>query len=159
VCFSNANGRRGWGSNFTIDLKGLATPQGVAFDATGWTGIAFWARLGDGPSNRAISVLVGDADTSGEDYAEPNEDGWTACKTGDDSNDSVKCDPFGIAVTLTREWILYKIPFEDLKQKGYGQEAPDGVINRARIQRFQISTSTGDWDFYVDDLAFYRDKP
>jgi hypothetical protein len=159
VCFSAATGRRGWGSNFTIDLRGLTNLNGTEFDASAWDGIAFWARLGDGPSNEAINILVGDADTSGGDYAEPADSGWTECDTGVNKNDSVKCAPFGVAVTLTRDWVLHRIPWADLKQKGYGQEAPDRRINPARIWRFQISTSTGDWDFYLDDLAFYRENP
>lgn len=159
VCFNPANGRRGWGSNFSIDLLGDSNRLGSEFDASAWQGVSFWARKGDGPSNDAINILVGDADTSGGDYAEPAESGWTRCSTADEPNDSVKCDPFGVAVTLTEDWTLYTIPWATLKQKGYGQEAPDGKINPARIRRFQISTSTGDWDFYVDDLAFYRDKP
>lgn len=159
VCFNAANGRRGWGSNFSIDLKGPSNPDGTEFDASAWEGISFWARLGDGPSNRAITVIVGDAETSGAPYAEPNESGQTECLTTDIKYDSLKCDPFGVVVTLTREWAFYAIPFGQLKQKGYGQKAPRGAIDPTRIRRFQISTSTGDWDFYVDDLAFFRDKP
>lgn len=159
VCFSTTTGRRGWGSNFSIDLDGTANPDGAEFDASAWDGIAFWARLGDGPTNRAISVIVGDAETSGADYVEPTPTGQTSCLTTDSRYDSLKCDPFGAAVTIKREWTLYTIAFADLKQKGYGQRAPRGTIDPSRIRRFQISTSTGDWDFYVDDLAFFRSKP
>jgi len=159
VCFSMTTGRRGWGSNFLIEFTGSTNPEGVEVDASAWDGVAFWARLGEGPSNSTINFVVGDAETSGADYETPSPSGWPACVTADHPSDAVKCDPFGVVVTLTKDWAFYAIPFADLKQKGYGQPAPRGAIDPSRIWRFQITTSTGDWDFFVDDISFYRNRP
>jgi len=170
VCFNDTTGRRGWGSNFLIDFAGSTNPGGVEIDASDWEGIAFWARVGDGPSNTAISIVVGDAETSGGDYESLSPGGWSQCVTADCLNDpetglcvtapdTTKCDPFGAVVSLAPDWAFYAIPFAELKQKGYGQPAPGGAINPSRLSRIQISTSTGDWDFFVDDLSLYRSRP
>src|SRR5262249_11496376 len=68
--------------------------------------------------------------------------------------DSEKCDPFGAAVLLTDEWRMVKIPFGRMVQKGYGMPTPSGRLDSAHITGLQFGLGPGDWDFWLDDVAF-----
>lgn len=164
------NGRLGWGASLEISLstsESLGTNTGAGgasgmggaggadgsgdtpgengFDARDWDGISFWIRQ-NAAGARAFIVTVSDPATAGEPY----------CSTLETVADSEKCDAFGTAITLTDEWTLVKAPFSALRQKGFGVVSPFGEIDRGNIKRLNILASAGDWDFWVDDIAFYR---
>jgi hypothetical protein len=151
-----ANGRRGWGANFQIEF--LSPNMGAEVDASKWDGVAFWARLGPGPTHESIGITVGDAFTAGETYLDPDTNEPTSC-SDTALSDAAKCDAYGVAVTLLPQWTFYRVSWEMLKQKGYGRPGPTSGLDTSRLRRIQVQAATGDWDFYLDDLSFYRSRP
>jgi hypothetical protein len=181
-----------WGMNLGVELRQNcnntmdpnAPPSGAQpcyFDAGGWTGISFWARIGTsdvslsaggvlpaGPSVTNAILTIGDPQTSGAlggiypDNPMPPICGDTPCVMGQGPptvHGAFQCDPFGKAVTLSTDWQFYRVPFSDMTQKGYGlpESAPDlthflGL--KFNLSRGQIGSS--DYDVWVNDFAFYK---
>jgi hypothetical protein len=175
-----------WGMNVGIDLRhnpncpdqtnpdagSAANP--CVFDASGWTGIAFWALLGPGSSATTALVTVGDPQTSsqlggneapelsypnnllkcGNPPCADNHPASTACVSTDVP--PCLCDPFGKAVGMVNHWEFYTIPFADMRQKGYGR--PETTFDLAHILNFTFNLGLGDWDVWIDDISFYKDK-
>jgi hypothetical protein len=166
---TGSNGRLGWGASLEIRLStsenlgadagaggasgaggagggaGDAVGPGEAgFDARDWEGISLWIR-GNASGARAFIVTVTDRATDAP-----------FCSTAESVADAEKCDAFGTAITLTDQWTLVKAPFGALRQKGFGVPSPFGDIDPGNIKRLNMLVSAGDWDFWVDDVAFYR---
>jgi hypothetical protein len=150
------NGRRGWGGAQDITLNGL--------DASAFDGFSFWAKKGEGETERSIIALAVDPYTSGQleivnpftgvaegcDGGEPD----TTSETPED--DFSKCDPFAAGVTLDDEWTFIAVHFADLRQKGFGMPSPEALQTQALV-RLQFLVTAGDWDFWLDDVAFFRE--
>jgi hypothetical protein len=178
-----ATGLGKWGMNMGIDLRqncyvsstvgdspnidASAFPnQPCYFDARGWTGISFWARLGSSDSATNAILTIGDPLTAGVlggTYP------FNAQLCGDAPCDAgagpplvhgpQQCDPFGKAFTLSSSWQFYRIPFSEMVQKGYGlpEQAPD----LAHFLQLKINLSLGQlgaasYDVWVNDFAFYK---
>lgn len=155
VCFNAATGRRGWGGSIDIELAPDADDPPL--DMSEWDGVSLWVRSGSATALRAISLLVSDYYTQGGSFEDPRTGETVSCDAvGVDVADSTKCDAFGVAITLPSEWSFVTIPFGALRQKGFGVPAPLGELDPAQLLRIQLSISSGDWDFWVDELAFYR---
>jgi hypothetical protein len=117
----------------------------LVFDATGYVGLSFWARQGSDDSGSALLATVQDSATLGDKNG--------VCSDAA-AGDKGKCDPFGRAVGIESAWRLYLIPFDSMRQKGYG--VPASGLDVSAIQGFKISGGKGDWDFWLDDIAIYK---
>jgi hypothetical protein len=172
TCYGD-NGRIGWGGSFDITLSS------DYFDASEWDGISLWAR-GSGSIERSAFVLTAiDEPNLGLDLdpadelgcncrEEPVEDDPSDTKIHCYSDpqptpgvpspisDEQKCDAFGAAVAMTNEWRFVAIPFSEMRQKGFGFVSKTGRIDSARLKRLQVLITAGDWDFWIDDFAFFR---
>ena len=160
VCIRPETGRLGWGAAIDVNL----VPEGRTLDASEFDGVVFWAKRGTGPSKPTIVFSVADEFTSGRGALEDPATGkLVRCDTSDPSTtsmpvpDSEKCDAFGTAVTLVDDWTFLKVPFVMLRQKGFGLPSPLGMLDVSKLVRFQFLRSSGDWDVWVDNVAFYRD--
>ena len=120
----------GMGFSFT-DPKG-------PYDASKYTGISFWAKVGPG-STKTVRLKVPDVNT--------DPDG-KVCK---------ECfNDFGADLTLTDQWKKYTIPFAAMKQmKDWGDPNPANV-NKAKLYglQFQVNDTGASYDLWVDDLEF-----
>jgi endoglucanase len=118
----------GMGFSFT-DPKG-------PYDASKFTGISFWAKVGPG-STKTVRLKVPDVNT--------DPDG-KVCK---------ECyNDFGADLTLTDQWKKYTIPFAAMKQmKDWGDPTP-AAINKSKLYgvQFQVNDSGASYDLWVDDL-------
>jgi hypothetical protein len=157
-------GRPGWGGSIEIKL--------LEFDASDYDGISFWVRKGNKKTGPSLLLSVVDSETLGTDTGikgvdhcgclPPKTPGATpACsadpdKTFDSFPDSLKCDPFGAAVTLTDAWSFVPVYFSNLHQKGFGKSVPSGQVDRSLLRRLQFLVNAGDWDFWLDDIALFR---
>lgn len=158
------NGRVGWGGTYEIDFA--TDRQGnvkAPTDASGYDGFSFWIKRGTGPSGGAIIVLAVDSFTAGSaDQTDPETGDAISCKATEPliqpvpEPDNQKCDPFSVGVTLTDDWTFVPVRFSDLRQKGFGQYAPEG-FEVSELMRLQFIVSAGDWDFWIDDLSFFHD--
>jgi hypothetical protein len=73
--------------------------------------------------------------------------------------DAMKCDRFGAGVGLEPEWRFVKIPFDSMRQRGYGVKSPAGRLLKEELLAFGIYMDIGNWDFWIDQIAFYKDHP
>ena len=175
-------GLTGWGMNVGIELRqncanttdpgspDAATP--CFFDATGWTGLSFWALLGTQTTGSPVLLAtVGDRGTSGQlggAVGTPPEKAYPLndLQCGDPPcTDSVgsgtpsgrpQCDPYGKGVGLTDHWEFYAIPFTDMRQKGYGKLDP--TLDLTHILGAKFGLGKGAWDVWLADVAFYKPK-
>lgn len=132
-------------------LVGFPFAPGV--DATEFDGVSFWGRVAWGTrSTVRLAALDPETDSSFQD-----ESGESRC-AGESSLDnfSEACDPFGSYAVMTGNWRFFKLPFEELRQKGYGHKAP--YLDLGFIRQIAVEYGQGSWDFWIDDLAFYRDE-
>jgi endoglucanase len=118
----------GMGFSFT-DPKG-------PYDATQYTGVSFWAKVGPG-SIKTVRLKVPDVNT------DPQGKVCTEC-----FND------FGADLTLTEQWQKYTIPFATMKQMdGWGNPNPP-TINKSKIygMQWQVNDRGAAYDVWVDDV-------
>jgi len=162
MCYGT-NGRHGWGASYEIDFGTQSTKAPI--DASQWDGLAFWVKKGAGPSQRALIVLAVDtfaANFQGATEPDPLTGAPVSCVSADPLQDplpepdSPKCDPFSAGVTLTDDWTFVPIRFADLRQKGFGVPAPDG-LDLTKLLRIQFLVNAGDWDFWLDDVSLFRE--
>ena len=65
-------------------------------------------------------------------------------------------DGFVSRVTLSTDWQLYKIPFDQFRQAGNGKPAPFFDLETVHSIFFELPVGWA--DIYVDDVSFYRQK-
>ncbi len=63
-------------------------------------------------------------------------------------------DPWIDAVRLNPDWTFYKVPFDELRQEGYGKRFPR--IDLAGVTMVRFTWSVGWIDYWIDDVRFYR---
>jgi hypothetical protein len=172
ACYSPTTKKQGWGATIQITFNPSGANSGQsqkAFDASAWDGISFWQHRGSGPSGRAFLFSIQDPYSSNAtlatNFTRPPEcpngvfrsDCFVQCSSMDGVPDAQKCDPFGLGVGLTDDWQLVKIPFDKAQQKGFGVPSPLGHLDSTALLGVQFALSAGDWDLWIDDIAFYRE--
>jgi hypothetical protein len=168
-----ATGLTGYGYSFGFNgLNALPGAIGANyFDTSSWDGISMWVRKGSGPSASTMFAAVTErfTDPAGASLFTGAESSLllpsgSYCEfnaldvTGDGVNDPTRtqCDRFGAGVGLGKEWRFYKLPFEKMRQRAYGRPSPNGVPD-TRLLGLDFGLAGRDWDFWIDELAFYRD--
>lgn len=137
---STGEGFIGWGAGFGFDLKNNGTSK-LAYDASGYKGITFWAMTTEGNSPD-VHVTFNDISTSPEGgVCEP------------DTEDSCD-DHFGANIVLERgAWKEYTLLFSDLTQEGWGRAAEAFSPNALFAIQFNAGTNVK-FDIWIDDIAF-----
>jgi hypothetical protein len=79
----------------------------------------------------------------------------TLAEVGAEDPEKLCCDPFGLSVGLTEDWHLWAVPFAEMQQGGYGRLRPEG-LQTSRLVRLELALGPGNYDFWIDDVAFYR---
>lgn len=132
------------GLNFAYGTRPNGESGGVEYDASGRTGVDFWARIGDTSTNQ-VRLAFGDANS------EP--DGGVCVEDGDVGENCY--DSFGVYLTqLDTEWHHYRVPFAGLSQRDFGVPA-DGVdVEHLYTLTFNFDPGAI-FDFWVDDVMFY----
>lgn len=120
----------GMGFNF-VDPKG-------AYNASGYKGISFWAKVGPG-STTHVRVKLPDGNT------DPDGKVCTDC-----FND------FGQDLELSQTWTKYTIPFSGTSQlSGWGAPHPGAIdANKLYGVQWQVNTAGASYDVWVDDIEF-----
>lgn len=169
-----ANGRPGWGA--ALDLTMRNTLDAVGLEGGPYDGISFWVRKGSAATKPTFVFSVVDVPNNGIDAefsgAELPQCGCRFEPTDQDPRhiqcysdppadvpDGRKCDAFSAAVTLTDEWTFIAARFSALTQKGFGAASLLPEVDATRIKRLQFLITAGDWDFWIDDLALFKDIP
>lgn len=130
----------------------LGFPFAPDVDVSDYDGISFWARVRAG-TRATVRVTARDAETDSS-FVDPetNAPRCAPSSTIDDFREA--CDPFGAYLNLTVDWQFFRVPFSELKQNGYGHQAP--FLDIGAVRQISIEYAQGSWDFWVDDLSFYR---
>lgn len=126
------------GIGFNFKLSGT---EKTAYDASGYTGITFWAKKA--PTSIAkVRVTLPDVNT------DPLGKVCTAAGC---------YDHFGKDLTLTDEWTEFTIPFADLAQIGFGDPKPAGIDPKQVYGiQFQVEAAMMDFDYWIDDISFTK---
>ena len=137
-----AEGLADWGGG--VGMKLVDRPK----DASRFDGVAFWARKG-ASSFPALRLNVSDVHT--------HEDGGI-CDPKAPDKDPKRCgDAFGSYVSLSESWQLFALDFSEMRQGGWGMRAPNFDLTRLYALSFQYQA--GNWDIFVDDVAFFKRTP
>ncbi|WP_438034916.1 hypothetical protein [Sorangium sp. So ce204] len=136
-----------WGAGFGFALNG---PDGglLAYDASAYSGIVFWAKLGDADAATTMKVNITDktsdpaggiCDESGEDVANPCFDDWSS------------------TARLGTAWAPVVISFEQFARGGGDAEPTGAGIDLTGLFAIEFGFTEGqDFDVYIDDVGFYR---
>lgn len=146
LCINEATGRLGWGAGIEVNFNG-------DIDVSAWDGFAFWIRKGSGPTEAALLFTANDFYTTGVTAVDPPED---RCSMAEDAADANKCDAFGVNVTLSDQWTFVRVPFDSMRQKGFGKPSVNRVFDPTTLRRVQVLLTAGTWDFWVDDISVFR---
>ncbi|GEM_PF-2151046 len=131
---------------------GMSYDYDTPFDASEWDGISLWVRRG-AASGTSLFVGVNERHTDEQGSAAVSPTAEPFC-LNDAPTEQDKCDRFGAGVALDEEWRFVAIRFDQMAQRGYGVVAP--YLDVAAIQGLNCGFEVGDWEFWVDDLAYFR---
>ena len=129
-------------------------PFSPGIDASGYAGIAFWGRVAWGARSTVRGAAV-DPETDAT-FVDPTT-GGPLCdpeSTLDDFHDA--CDPYGAYAVMTGDWEYFVLPFSEMRQRGFGDRTT--YLDLGAIRQVSIEYEFGAWDFWIDDLSFYRLK-
>jgi hypothetical protein len=128
-----------WGAGFGFDLNTTGMTKS-AYDASKYSGISFWAKIGAGTSG-AVRFNIGDKNTA---------PAGGVCGTG-------KCDDdFGADLTLTETWQKFEIKFADMKQVGWSMAMLPAIEKSALYSVHFQSGAKLTFDIWVDDIGFFE---
>ena len=154
-------GNRCGESNFGIHIEtaplrqfggsfGRSFPQ---LDVGNFDGIGFWARKAPA-GNDNLRISVSERHTDQNAPVDPGEDPPCLFDAPQDNLIEFACDKFGRFVTLTNDWEYYTVPFDEMRQSGFGKAAP--FLDQQALTGMSFDFGTGEWDFWLDDVSFYR---
>ena len=124
-----------WGANWTAVLRGQPYGTAVAYDATPYSGISFWAATSR------------DVDTTNELRL-----GVTTVDVAWNGGVCTKCmDIYGTSITVQHAWQRYVVPFSDLQQDGSGE--PQVELRLDKLVGVVLWPDS-DFDVWIDDLRF-----
>ena len=132
MCISG-EGFTGWGGGIGVSLLGENTSR-MLYDASGYTGITFWAR---GSATQFRAMLV-------DKYSDPAASLCSSCY-----------DHFQAPFTPSSEWKQYTFSWKDLKQLGFGEMQPNVCASGLYALQFQWS-GAAPFELCLDDIAFTR---
>ena len=136
-----ATGFTGSGSILGADLR----DKKKVYDASRFTGIRFWAKVGVG-KNTKHRVQVADATT---------DKAGGKCDPAATAVAAEKCDDhFGFAATFTTSWTQYSITFNQMAQLGWGK--PGTALDKAAVYGLQVTAKPKlDVDLWLDQIEFF----
>jgi len=136
-----------WGGNAGMNF---VPPR----DASPFEGVAFWARRG-GAGRNPLRIELSERHTD-QNYDQGNGQPLCQPDTNDD-NSFLGCDKWGAHAVLDDDWRFYLLPFAEFRQAGWGRPAP--FLDIWRLMSITLRYDAGYWDFWIDDIAFYRREP
>lgn len=125
-----------------VGINGACLEPGIPFDATGLTGVRFYARGNLAGADLPFQFKLNDQYThaAGGHCTDKCYDAFTAYKTA------------------TADWTLFEIPFTEPLQEKWGDASPNLNVDPATIIsiNFQVGgTSGAAFELAIDQLAFY----
>ncbi len=136
-----ATGFTGFGSGLGVDFRAGKK----VYDASKFTGVRFWAKVGVG-KNTKHRVQIADATTDAA---------GGKCNAAASAPNGEKCDDhFGFNATLTTSWAQYVVRFDQLAQIGWGNPAP--AITKTALYGLQVTAKAKlEVDLWLDQIEFF----
>ena len=136
-----ATGFTGFGSGLGVDFRAGKK----VYDASKFTGLRFWAKVGVG-KNTKHRVQIADSTT---DVA------GGKCNAAANAPNGEKCDDhFGVNATFTTSWAQYIIRFDQMAQLGWGQ--PAAAITKSALYGLQVTAKAKlEVDLWLDQIEFF----
>jgi hypothetical protein len=142
--YTKGSGFTAWGAFMTVYMKSDLS----AYDASAFSGLAFYARIGAGTDSTMRVRFVGSNTDPSGGQCDPNGSVQTACY-----------DHFLQEVTgLSNTWSHYELYFVNFHQTGVGKQfASIDLRNMLSLDfLFPGETSGNNFELWVDDLAFIK---
>jgi hypothetical protein len=132
-----------WGAVLSLGFRYVDQQEPI--DATDFSGIQFWARAGELHTS-PVRVQLQDSTTFPEGgLCDPEPGSTSECYDG-----------WGTGLLgLSEDWVLFKIPFSRLGQRGYGLAGEALDVENL----YAIDWSLGPnsiFDLWIDDVWFYE---
>ncbi|MET0412208.1 MAG: hypothetical protein ABW217_12980, partial [Polyangiaceae bacterium] len=163
-----SRGYTDWGAGFGEYQTAMAP-----VDASGFEGVSFWARatgygtstgflltLNDRNTDPAGMVCVEPEPTDVVDGAYTYNEAGMVVPVGGELPSAEDCgNGFMRVVSVTREWRLYRLPFESFQQQAQPNLRPSG-IDPSALYQFAINIpKDSSIELWLDDLGLYRRSP
>ncbi len=124
-----------WGASFYVGLGG-------PYNASAYTGISFWAKVGPTSSN-LVRIAFPDKDT---------DPAGGQCSTAPGAVNGC-FDHWGKSLVFSQTWTKITLPFSELSQQAFGNLAPQ--FDPSTLFRIEWDIPVGAvFDIWVDDIAF-----
>jgi hypothetical protein len=115
------------------------SPQSAVFDASAWDGIVFYAK---GTASLRVEFPI--------ESLVPTERGGS-CSGGDAGCWNVHGKRVG---AIAADWTEYRVSFAELEREQGGNDPP---FNPSALQSISFKHEGADFDFWVDEIRFYKD--
>ncbi len=120
-----------WGAFVRAYLR-VEAGTNAPYDASRYTGVRFFARSGDDEEHSAFLMM-------------PTVETTTCPGCG---------DHFGTEYKYSSEWQEYRLPFDEMEQRGFGPPRP--ALMKREVVAVQVLFEDGvDFDLWIDDVGFY----
>ncbi len=131
---TTGSGFNTYGAGMAFDFNNDGITYG-AYDASSFTGICLWARVGPGADSdgHVIRMRILDANSVPQ---------GGVCNADPASGTSLCYDGFGADLTLTAEWQELTLPWADLTQQGWG--TPEAAIDAKALYSVDFDSGTSD---------------
>jgi hypothetical protein len=137
-----------WGSGFDTIGAGVSvgmidTPASKSYDVSMYTGVVFWARVGDPAATTSWLFKVSDVNTDPAGGVCSQAGKWCF-------------DDHAAYRDVGATWQRYDVTFDELAQGGWGNpQVPSVDKTKIYSLRWQLLTPTDTFDLWIDDVAFY----
>ena len=155
--FTKWGGQLGMNLNPPKCVTSDCPPDSAPVEGGPYDGVSFWARVVP-PSGAPIRLQIAESHTDNK-YPETGDAG-PPCQNFafvSAQNLGLGCDTFGTFVDLTQNWQFIMLPFEEMRQEGWGKRAP--FFDIRHISNITFFYGPGSWDIWIDDIAFYKRGP
>lgn len=142
AAYTAGNGFTDWGAVLNVTMKSGGAY--VAYDASAYSGLGFYAKVGTGITPRSVKIRLVTADTA-------NPDGGV-CKEPPVGPGEIACyDHFALDVVLTASWKYYEISFDDFAR---GDSSTPLALDLSKLFSIEFLSEQDTFELWIDDLAF-----
>lgn len=139
-----ATGFTDYGSGLGVDFRAGKK----VYDASKYSGIRFWARVGEGKNTRhRVQIADVNTDALGKH-----------CDPAATAVEGTKCDDhYGVNAIFTSTWKQYSYRFDELSQIGWGYPGdPELKLDASAVYGLQITAKAKlEVDLWLDQIEFF----
>lgn len=139
-----ATGFTDYGSGLGVDFRAGKK----VYDASKYTGIRFWARVGEGKNTRhRVQIADVNTDALGKH-----------CDPAATAVEGTKCDDhYGVNAVFTTTWTQYSYRFDELSQIGWGYPGdPELKLDPSAVYGLQVTAKAKlNVDLWLDQIEFF----